>query len=262
MNHLTLTKENSIGVFDSGVGGVGVVKELKQVLPYENFIYYGDSLHAPYGEKTPEEVFDLVNDVVKHLLNQDVKAIVIACNTATSVAAARLRSMYPSISIIGMEPAIRKGISTQKRNRVLVMATPVTLNLEKYRRLQQQLEPYADFLSVECPGLAKRIEQANLDGEDLKEMLRVLLENYKGQVDNVVLGCTHYPFVKKQIREILGDIPLIDGGKGTARQLKRVLAAKGLLNDQEEEGTITFQSSTTTQEELDIYQYLYDLYEV
>ncbi len=262
MNHLTLKKENSIGVFDSGVGGVGVVKELKNVLPHENFIYYGDSLHAPYGEKTPEQVFELVNAVVKHLLAQDVKAIVIACNTATSVAAARLRQMYPSISIIGMEPAIKKGISAEKRNRVLVMATPVTLHLEKYRRLQEQLEPYADFLSVECPGLAKRIEQANLEGEDLKEMLCGFLEKYKGQVDNVVLGCTHYPFVKKQIGEILGDIPLIDGSKGTARQLQRVLAAKDLLNEQEEEGTITFQSSTETEEEIGIYRYLYNLYEV
>lgn len=262
MKNLNIKKENSIGVFDSGVGGVGVVKELKHELPNENFIYYGDSLHAPYGEKTPEQVFELVNNVVKHLLSQDVKAIVIACNTATSVAAERLRNMYPDIPIIGMEPAIKKGISSEKRNRVLVMATPVTLNLEKYRRLQQRLDPYADFLAVKCPGLAKRIEQANLDGEDLKEMLRRFLDPYKGTIDCVVLGCTHYPFVKKHIEEILGDIPLIDGGKGTARQLKRVLESKDLLNDQTCEGTIDFQSSTKTEEEIAIYRYLYDLYEV
>lgn len=262
MSEFNIKKENSIGVFDSGVGGVGVLKELVQVLPHENYIYYGDSLHAPYGEKTPEQVLELVNNVVKHLLEQNVKAILIACNTATSVAAGILRERYPEISIIGMEPAIKRAVSEKKKNKVLVMATPVTLHLDKYLRLQHKFESQAEFLPVECPGLAKRIEQADLDGTDLTEMLRELLERYKGKVDNVVLGCTHYPFVKKQIREILGDIPILDGSRGTALQVQRVLRSKGLLNEQEQNGEIIFESSKETEEELAIYRLLYELYEI
>lgn len=259
---LNLKKENSIGVFDSGVGGVGVLKELVQILPKENFIYYGDSLHAPYGEKTPQQILELVDAIVQHLLEQRVKAIVIACNTATSVAVNELRVRYPELPIIGMEPAIKKAVSEEKKNRVLVMATPVTLHLEKYQQLQQQLENKAEFIPVECPGLAKRIEQMDLQGQDLKEMLRGFLEPYRGQVDNVVLGCTHYPFVKELIREILGDFPIFDGGKGTALQVQRVLKEKDLLSDRKEEGKVVFESSRSTEEEYAIYQKLYDLYEV
>ncbi len=259
---LNLKKENSIGVFDSGVGGVGVLKELVQILPNENYMYYGDSLNAPYGEKSPEKILELVDNIVQHLLQQKVKAIVIACNTATSVAVSELRVRYPELPIIGMEPAIKKGISEEKKNRVLVMATPVTLHLDKYVQLQHQLEPQAEFLPVECPGLAKRIEQMNLEGEDLKKMLEGFLLPYQGTVDNVVLGCTHYPFVKKLIRDILGDIPIYDGGKGTALQVQRVLREKDLLNDQKEQGKILFESSKNTEEEYEIYQKLYELYEV
>lgn len=259
---LNLKKENSIGVFDSGVGGVGVLKELVQILPNENYMYYGDSLNAPYGEKSPEKILELVDNIVQHLLQQKVKAIVIACNTATSVAVSELRVRYPELPIIGMEPAIKKGISEEKKNRVLVMATPVTLHLDKYIQLQHQLEPQAEFLPVECPGLAKRIELMNLEGEDLKKMLEGFLLPYQGTVDNVVLGCTHYPFVKNLIRDILGDIPIYDGGKGTALQVQRVLKEKDLLNDQKEQGKILFESSKNTEEEYEIYQKLYELYEV
>lgn len=262
MKDFVFKKENSIGVFDSGVGGVGVLKELVKILPNENYIYYGDSLHAPYGEKTPEQVFELVHNVVKHLFEQNVKAILIACNTATSVAVSRLREMYPEMSFIGMEPAIKKAVSEDKKNKVLVMATPMTLHLDKYLTLQSKLEDKAEFITVACPGLAKRIEQVDFDGDDLKQLLAELLSPYKGKVDNVVLGCTHYPFVRKQIQEVLGDIPLIDGGKGTALQVRRVLDAKGLLNDQECDGKIVFESSKETEEELAIYKELYDLYEI
>lgn len=257
-----LRKESSIGVFDSGVGGVSVLKELRELLPNEDYVYYGDSLHAPYGEKTPDEVFELVHTVVRHLLEKDVKAILIACNTATSVAAGRLRGMYPDIPIFGMEPALKRAVSEERRNRVLVLATPITLHLDKYLRLQHQLESNTEFVPVECPGLAKRIEEANLDGKDLKEMLRELLEPYRGKVDNVVLGCTHYPFVREQIQSILGNIPVLDGSKGTARQVRRVLGERNLLNDRTERGSVHFESSRETEEEIALYRQLYDLYEV
>lgn len=262
MSNLIIDKKNCIGVFDSGVGGVGVLKELVSIMPHENFIYYGDSLHAPYGEKTPEQVIELVKNVVNHLLEQEVKAIVIACNTATSVAASVLREKYPEMSIFGMEPALKMAISSEKKNKVLVMATPVTLHLDKYLSLQHRFETQADITSVECPGLAKMVETGNLQDKELYDLLESLLGKYKGQVDNVVLGCTHYPFVKRQIKEILGNVPVFDGGKGTASQVKRVLEEKNLLNDSSEKGQIIFESSKETEEEIEIYRRLYSLYEI
>lgn len=262
MNSLNLKKENCIGVFDSGVGGIGVLKELRRVLPNENFLYYGDSLNAPYGEKTSEQVFELASRVAEYLLGQRVKAILIACNTATSVAVEALRKKYPEIAIIGMEPALKMAVSEDRKNKTLVMATPMTLHLDKYLSLQHRFENQVEIIALECPGLAKRIEEADFEREDLRVMLKNLLEPYKNQVDNVVLGCTHYPFVKKQIREILGDLPILDGGRGTALQVQRVLKKRNLLNEQTCEGKIIFESSKETPEEISLYKRMYDLYEV
>ncbi len=262
MDKLFIEKKNSIGVFDSGVGGIGVLKELMNVLPNENFIFYGDSKNAPYGEKSPAEITDLVNNAVEQLLALNVKAVVIACNTATSVAINTLRSRYPQLPIIGMEPALKPAVSEPKRNRVLVMATSVTLHLDKYLHLQHRFEDKAEIIPLECPGLAGEIEKGDLKSSELKALLERLLGPYKGKIDNVVLGCTHYPFVKKLIKEILGDIPVLDGGKGTAQQLKRVLSERDLLNPSGEEGKITFMSSKELGDVIDTFTRLYELYEL
>lgn len=253
--------ENYIGVFDSGVGGISVLKELVRELPNENFLFFGDSANAPYGEKTNEQIRALSMRIADGMVEDGVKAIVIACNTATSAAAPAIREKYqPKIPIIGVEPALKPAAEAdQKHNdsRILVMATPATLHLEKFQRLEHRLEGEAIFYPVPCTGLAARIEKGNFDAPDMHELLEHLIGSYAGKVDGVVLGCTHYPFIKKQIREVIGDVPFYDGGAGTARELKRVLAGLGLLTCRPHKGKVIFKSSIDTPEEMALYQKLY-----
>lgn len=219
-----------IGVFDSGVGGISVLQALTQELPHEQFIYYGDSGNAPYGEKSTKEVLALTHRVVNHLLEEGIKALVIACNTATSVAIEDLRKHYPKLPIVGMEPALKPAVEfltssqaepiQQKltcpkpsmRKRVLVLATPITLTLDKYQHLVHELmQAYGsriELVSHACPGLAARIEQGSLDAPDLIKLLEALLRSYRNVCDAVVLGCTHYPFIAEQIKSVLHTTPL------------------------------------------------------
>ncbi len=249
-----------IGVFDSGVGGISTLRALVHELPHENFLFFGDSANAPYGEKTTEQVQQLSMNIADHMVKNGCKAIVIACNTATSAAAPLIRKKYqPQIPIIGIEPALKPAAEADddRDSRILVMATPVTLTLEKFQKLEKRLSHEADFLPVACPGLAARIEQGNLDAPDLTDLLRSLIGAYRGQIDGIVLGCTHYPFVKRQICSIMGDVPLYDGGEGTARELHRVLKARGLLSGNETAGRVILESSLHTTENLQLYHYLY-----
>ena len=245
-----------IGVYDSGVGGISVLKALREELPGENFIYFGDSANAPYGEKTDEEIRRLSVAAAEGLIGRGVKAIVIACNTATSVSAAYLRSRYPDLPIIAVEPAL-KPAALANPGRVLVMATPATIRLEKYQKLEERFSGEADIISLPCAGLAARIEKADLEGEDLAEMLEELLSPYRGSVHSVVLGCTHYPFIKQQIRKVLGDVTFYDGGKGTARELRRRLAEKGLLLENGRKGEVVFESSKAG-DETSLYQWFFE----
>lgn len=248
-----------IGVFDSGVGGISVLKALIKELPYENFLYFGDSANAPYGEKTTEEIQKLSMNIADHFVEEGVKAIVIACNTATSAAAPLIREKYQKkMPVIGEEPALKPAAEADEDHdsKILVMATPATLRLEKFRKLKKRLEYEAEFIPVACFGLAARIEKGNFDAPDMTALLENLIGPYKGKVDGVVLGCTHYPFVKKQIREVLGDVPLFDGGEGTARELRRELEARHLLKKEKTAGRVVLQSSLDTPEELELYRNL------
>ena len=247
-----------IGVFDSGVGGISVLKDLVELLPHENFLFYGDSRHAPYGEKTIEEVNNLASNVANYLVSCGVKAIVIACNTATSTTANQLRASY-GIPVVGVEPALKPAAIAEKHGRVLVMATPITLELDKFQQLARKYSRHTEVVPVPCPGLAERIEHGNLDADDLHELLEGFLGQYKGEVDGVVLGCTHYVFIKEQIRRVLGDVPLFDGGKGTARELERQLKGKGLLSENTEPGTVVFRSSEDAPEELALYEQFFNM---
>ncbi len=254
------TYNNYIGVFDSGVGGISTLRALQHELPNENFLFFGDSLHAPYGEKTTEEVRRLSMNIADYFVESGCKAIVIACNTATSAAAPAIREKYQTrIPIIGIEPALKPAAEadSDRDSKILVMATPMTLTLEKFQRLEKRLSHKADFIPVACAGLAGRIEQGNLDAPDLLSLLEDLIGPYKNSVDGIVLGCTHYPFVKKQIRRIMGDVPLYDGGEGTARELRRVLTERCSLSAQTEKGTVILQSSLNTPEEMQLYHFLY-----
>ncbi len=248
-----------VGVFDSGVGGISVLREMIRELPNENFYYFGDSANAPYGEKTVEKVQELSMAIVDRMVNEGCKAIVVACNTATSAAVRLIREKYEkTMPVIGIEPALKPAAREEHHGRILVMATPVTLRLEKYHELSGRLAGEAEFIPVSCAGLADRVEKGNLDAADVTQMLEQMIGPYRGQVDGIVLGCTHYPFLKKQIHSVMGDVPLYDGGRGTARELHRQLSRHGLLNKGEEPGRVVLDSSLKTEEEMKIYRQLLD----
>lgn len=237
-----------IAVFDSGVGGISVLKNLVELMPHEDFIYYGDSANAPYGTKTLDEVRTLTCDHAKNLLiDQHAKGLVVACNTATSAAVRILREKYPDVPIVGIEPAVKPAVLFKDNPRVLVMATPMTIREEKFRKLMARYSDKGDIIPLPCPGLMNFVERGDLYGDDVRQYLEELLYDYThGEIDAVVLGCTHYPFVRKMIQQVLGEnVRVFDGGNGTAREMKRRLLEKGLLNDTMQQGKVEFQNSLT-----------------
>lgn len=249
---------NPIGVFDSGVGGISVLKELVKQMPHEDYIYLGDSEHTPYGTKPLDEVRKLTINNVRFLLKHDAKAIAIACNTATSAAVAVLRKMYPDIPVVGIEPAIKPAVFYKKDSRIVVMATPMTLKQEKFKTLMHRYENMADIVPLPCPGLMEFVERGILDGTELDSYLTELLSsvNHK-RIDSIVLGCTHYPFVKAAIQKaVRSSVMIFDGGEGTAREMKRRLIEAGLLNNQSKDGKTSFINSRNTKEELELCEYL------
>ena len=233
MSNLTNpTKDSPIGFFDSGIGGLSVLKEAIKLLPRESFIYFGDSKNAPYGIKTVEEIKKLSYAAVDFLLNKGAKAIVIACNTATSAAASDLRSSYPQIPIIGIEPALKPAVQLHRRGKILIMATPVTLVEKKFKNLMKSFEKNSEIIPMPCAGLAELIESGNIESQEVKEFLKDKLESHiDSNISSIVLGCTHYPFIKKHLSSIVGeDIPIIDGSLGTAKQLRRQLIQNNIMN--------------------------------
>ncbi len=237
-------KRDPVGVFDSGVGGISTLREMIRELPDERFLYYGDMAHAPYGTRSTQEVIACVRDVVGQLMKKDIKALVIACNTATGAAAATLRREL-SIPVIGMEPALKPASKARKNGSVLVLATPLTLHQEKFENLMKQYGEGA--VKVPCPGLMELVEAD--DGAGAFQYLKELFSRYPAdKVDAVVLGCTHYVFLKDMIRDLLPErIAITDGNAGTARQLRRVLEREGLLND-EGPGSVELETSGTKEQ--------------
>ena len=229
-------------MFDSGVGGISVLREAVRQLPHERFIFFGDTKNAPYGTKTREEVLALSRAVVETLLQKGCKAIVIACNTATSAAAAALRAEYEDIPIIAMEPALKPASLLHRDGVVLALATPGTIAGEKYAHLYAL---YGDGVaSLPCVGLMEFAERGELDSPALRAYLSDLFRPYAGQkVEAVVLGCTHYVFLKRAIGRFFPGTPLIDGNEGTVRQLGRRLAEKNLLAPEDQAGSATLLSS-------------------
>ena len=225
-------KRDPIGVFDSGVGGISTLREMIRELPDERFIYFGDMANAPYGTKNTEGVITCVRSVVDRLMEQNIKALVIACNTADEL----------SIPVVGMEPALKPASKARKNGSVLVLATPLTLHQEKFENLMKQYGEGA--VKVPCPGLMELVEADDTEGA--KRYLEKLFSRYPAEtVDAVVLGCTHYVFLKDMIRGLLPErIAITDGNTGTARQLRRVLAAENLLNE-EGPGSVELETSGT-----------------
>jgi len=247
-----------VGFFDSGLGGISVLGEALRVLPQENFVYLGDTLHIPYGDKPPELVFQYTHDAIDQLVRLGCKAIVIACNTATSVAAGQLRQEL-DLPIIGMEPALKPASLLEGDGKVLVMATKVTLSLPKFQLLMERFGK--DAIPLPCPGLMECVEAGQLSGERVETLLEAITRPYRDEnIKAVVLGCTHYPFLKKTIAKFFApSVQLMDGNLGTVRQLGRRLSEEG-LSASGPGGQVTFLSSLEGQEPLERMQQMLTLW--
>ena len=234
-----------VAFFDSGLGGISVLRAAVRALPHENFLYYGDSANAPYGTKPREEIIRLSRCVMEKVLDMGAKAVVIACNTATGMAVDTLRAEYPGLTIIGVEPAVKPAAEAFPGGRILVMATPMCLQGQRFHELHGRFRNQAEIIPVPCGGLMEFVERGELTGEHLRGWLDQLLgEHLHKKVDAAVLGCTHYPFLRGAIAEVLGaDTAIIDGNAGITAQLRRRLEEQGLLNPSAEPGTVTFYNS-------------------
>ena len=232
-----------IGVFDSGIGGLSVLQALQSVLPHEHFVYLADNAHAPYGEKTDAYVRQRTHAIATHLLQQHrIKALVVACNTATAVAIHELRAQHPHLPLVGVEPALKPAAQITRTGRVGVMATRGTVGSEKFTRLLASVQDQAHFQVCACNGLALAIEQTTLPLHQDAATAEVsrLLKTYTdtmgpfgqapGQIDTLVLGCTHYVFAQQELSQLVGPgVQLVSTGEAVARQTRRLLGSAHLL---------------------------------
>ncbi len=236
-----MTKHDAIAVFDSGVGGISVLRHLLRRMPGERYIYFGDSANAPYGTRSTQEVRRLTLAAARMLRETyPIKALVLACNTATAAAVQQVRSAYPELIVIGIEPALKLAADHFPGGRVGVMATDVTLREEKFDHLLHRFDENCFVAKIPTPGLVELVEQGKGDSPEAEALLRPMLAPYAGRLDALVLGCTHYPFAAGAISRILGEkTQLLDGGDGTARETRRRLEAAGLLENGAGSVTIT-----------------------
>lgn len=234
---------NIVGVFDSGIGGLSVLSELEKLLPNEDFYYYGDSLNNPYGEKSDEELFEITSGVVDYLVNKGCRLIVIACNTATTRCMKYLREKYKDVIFVGTVPAIKVACDRDFKN-TLVMATPATIESERTMELiRDNIRKDQNIYLVACPGLANAIEDN--DQEKIEEILKDTFREYKDkEIDSIVLGCTHYPFIKEDILKEMPGVILLDGSRGVAMEVKRQLENNGLLSDKLSRKIVIYNSLT------------------
>ena len=216
-----------IGVLDSGIGGVTVLREILKQNIHAKFIYYSDSKHNPYGDKSDVEVYSIVKTIVDYLLDKGCVAIVLACNTASAICVKKLREEYPDTLFIAIEPAYKMVYDYNPNGKTLVMATEGTINSEKFLTLFNKYDNKNTIL-LPCKGLAELIEEGN--DVKINQYLDDNLSKYK-DIDNVVLGCTHYPLIKKNIRRVLGDVKFFDGSSGVSKELVRQLELRGITFD-------------------------------
>ena len=226
---------------DSGVGGISVLKHIHALLPHENLLYVADSKYAPYGNKTPTEITARCFAVADFLIAQNVKALVVACNTATAAAIDAMREKYP-LPIIGMEPAVKPAAEASKNGVVGVLATVGTLKSAQFAALLESYGRNVKVVTQACVGLVECVERGELDTPETKALIRQYTVPLLAEgADTLVLGCTHYPFVKGAIREIVGDkISLIDTGAAVAKQLKRQLEENGFLSASNQPAKVQF----------------------
>ena len=233
-----------IGFFDSGIGGLTVLKEALTQMPHEDYIYYADTLHVPYGTKPKEEVRSYIFEAADFMTEKGIKALVVACNTATSIAISDLRQKY-SFPIIGMEPAVKPAVEKSNHKRVLVAATPLTLKEEKFHNLVSRVdvENLVDFLPL--PELVDFAERFIFDEQMILTYLKKKLSPFDmGKFGTIVLGCTHFPFYRSVFKKLLPESTcIIDGSAGTVKRLKSILEEKGMCSCKNSSGRIDFYSS-------------------
>lgn len=225
-----LSQDNSngqglkVGVFDSGVGGLSVLRAIRQAMPLADLIYVADSANAPYGERSDAFIIERSHDISRFLRDQAVHGLVVACNTATAVAVQGLREALPGMPIIGVEPGIKPAIAQSASKRVGVLATPGTLSSQKFKTLVSRHADDAQLFLQPCPGLAKEIEAGDLNRPELSALIdRYCQPLQEAGVDTVVLGCTHYPFIRAQLQAALGDVMLLDTAQAVAKRTAHLL---------------------------------------
>lgn len=239
-----MSNEEVIGIFDSGVGGLSVLQQIRRLLPRENLIYVADSGHAPWGCKDEEFIEQRSRAITEYLLQQGAKLIVIACNTATASIIEKFRHQY-GIPFIGVEPGIKAAIKISKTGNIGIMATAGTLSSKRYNELSQRFSARVNLYHKACPGLAEQVECCQINTAEttalLEEFLQPLLQQ---QVDSIVLGCTHYSFLSPLIRKIVGDsINMVDTSYAVAEQMVRILKQERLQNTTESEGSVSYVTS-------------------
>jgi glutamate racemase len=224
---------NPIGMFDSGVGGLSVLKAMRELMPSENIIFVGDQAHVPYGLRQVEDVRDYSVSITRFLLAEGAKIIVVACNTASAAALSYLRKIIPNVKFVGMEPAVKPAAETTRSGVVGVLATPSTFQGALYASVVERFANGVELLQSTCPGLVQQIEKGDLLGEETRNILEMaLLPMLAKKIDTVVLGCTHYPFVIPLIKEIVGrEVRVIDPAPAVARQVERLLITADERNE-------------------------------
>jgi glutamate racemase len=234
-----------IGLFDSGVGGLSVYREVRRLLPHENLIYLADQAHVPYGPRTLEEIRRFSEGLTRFLLAREAKAIVVACNTASAAALKELRATFPETPFIGMEPAVKPAAERSRTRTIGVIATPATFQGQLFASVVDRFAQGVRVVTQTCPGLVDEIERGNLDGPPVTRILEPALAPLReAGIDRLVLGCTHYPFVVPAIRRILGQaVEIVDPAPAVARQVQRVLDERGVPNSSLDPGSEWFATS-------------------
>ncbi len=236
--------QGAIGIFDSGVGGLSVLREIRNQYPGEDLIYVADQIHVPYGTRARQQVLEFSGGIIRFLIREGVKIIVLACNTASAVALAHLRKKYPDLPFVGMEPAVKPAAEATSTGVVGVLATPATFQGDLYASTVEKFARGVKVLQDTCPGLVDQIESGKVDHPRTREILQKALDPMlKQNVDKVVMGCTHYPFVIPIIEEIVGDqVRVIDPAPAVARQTGRLLESFN-LEANGENGSVVFYST-------------------
>ncbi len=237
-------RENSIGIFDSGVGGLSVLGKVRKLLPHEDILYFADTANFPYGHESVTQLQALSLEAAHLLLNKGAKLIVVACNTASSASLSILRATC-ALPFVGMVPAIKPATASTRNGKVGVIATQATVQTQVFAELLAQFAEGVEVFTKACPGLVETVERGETDSPTLRQLLRQYLDPMLTErIDCLVLGCTHYPFLRPIIQEIAGeDVNVIDSGAAVARQVERVLSDKGLLNENPGPGKITYLTS-------------------